>query len=195
MNWRKIKAEYISTDISYRKLAEKHGVPFRTLADRAKREGWVGLREQACAKTVTTVVNATVDKQVDRIKRLQDVTDKLLEKIEEAVEQLDITLSTNTEKVKVIEYNNALRPDKPTKETITENETVVETRTIIDRSGLKAITSALRDIKEVQMLKSELDKQEQEARIAKLRKDAEDEETDTKMEVTFTGGDVEEWSE
>lgn len=196
MDWQKIKTEYITTDTSYRKLCEKYDVPRTSLERRARNEKWAELRRQACGKAEAKMVDAFANKQVDRMKRLQDVTDLLLDKIETAVEQLDITLSTNTEKVKVIEYKNSLAPNKPTKETITEKEVVVETRTIIDRAGLKAITSALRDIKEVQMLKSALDLEEQEARIAKLRKEAaEDEEQDNTMEVSFTGGDVEEWSE
>ena len=35
----KIKTEYINGDISYRKLAEKHGIPLRTIAKHAKDEG------------------------------------------------------------------------------------------------------------------------------------------------------------
>ena len=194
-DWRKIKTEYITTDTSYRKLCEKYDVPLPTLRDRAKSEKWVEARTQYRDKAVTKALDKISEKQVDRVQRLQDVTDRLLDKIEEAVEQLDITLSTNTEKVKVIEYKNELAPNKPTKETITEKEVVVETRTIIDRTGLKAITSALRDIKEVQMLRSELDKQEQEARIAKLRKEVEDETPDTKTEISFSDGNVKEWSE
>ena len=73
----------------------------------------------------------------------------------------------------VIEYNNEDRPDKPTKEIVHEAEKLIEATSIVDRQGLKQIASALRDIKEVQMLKSELDRQEQEARIANLQKQAE----------------------
>lgn len=66
-----------------------------------------------------------------------------------------------------------MRPDKPTKETVHEEEKVIEYKTIVDRSGLKAIASSLRDIKEIQMLKSDLDRQEQEARIKKLEMECE----------------------
>ena len=43
---------------------------------------------------------------------------------------------------------------------------------VVDRAGLRQLTAALKDLKEIQMLKSELDRQEQEARIAKLQADA-----------------------
>ena len=58
-------------------------------------------------------------------------------------------------------------------ETVREKEKVIEVKTIVDRSGIKAIASSLRDIKEIQMIRSELDTREQEARIAKLNRDAE----------------------
>ena len=91
------------------------------------------------------------------------------------------------EKIKEIEYNNEERPDKPTKEIIHEEENVNEVHTIVDRKGLKDIASALRDIKEIQMLKTELDKREQEARIAKLQKEAESDDEGGEIEVVITG--------
>ena len=96
-----------------------------------------------------------------------------MEKIERAVDELDIQLFKKVNKTKVIEYNNEKRPDKPTKEIIEETETFEEISTIVDRSGLKAVADALKSIKEIQMLRSELDLEEQRARIAKLQKDAE----------------------
>ena len=43
-DWLKIKTEYITTDTSYRKLAEKYGVHYQTICSRSKAEGWVLLR-------------------------------------------------------------------------------------------------------------------------------------------------------
>ena len=113
------------------------------------------------------------------------ITDKLLDKIEKAVDELDIQLCKRVDKVKEIEYNNYERPDKPTKETIKETEEVIEYKTIIDRKGAQELASAIKSLKEVQMLKTELDEQEQKARIDKLRKDAMTEETDTEIEVVM----------
>jgi hypothetical protein len=127
------------------------------------------------------------------LKRIQTATDELLSKIEQAIKELNIVLNTKTKKTKVIEYNNFERPDKPTKEIIDEEIEVVETSSIVDRTGLKAIASALKDIKEIQMLKSEADMREQEARIAKLRKETEEEKKDTSVVVQFKG-DIDKWS-
>lgn len=51
---------------------------------------------------------------------------------------------------------------------------------------LKNITSAIKDLKEIGLFRSELDKAEQMARISKLRKDAEEERPDATITVKFT---------
>ena len=195
-DWTKIKTEYITdSKSSYRKLAEKYDVPLGTLQKRAKKEKWTELKKQSGDRKVAKSVSAIEKKQVNRMTRLMNVTDTLLSKIEKAVKELDIQLATNTEKVKEIEYNNADRPDKPTKEIIHESEKIIEVRTIIDRKGVQELASAIKSIKEVQMLKTELDKREQEARIRNLEKQADN--TDDKpneITITIAGGDKS-WAE
>ena len=194
-DWKKIKTEYITTDTSYRKLAQKYGIHYKTISDRGKAEGWVELRSQHRDKTLTKFMEKSSEKQADKMARIDDLADKLLVKLEQAITELDLQLCTHTDKTKTIEYNNERRPDKPTKETVHEEEKVLEMRSIVDRQGLKQIASALRDIKEVKMLRSELDKQEQEARIANLRRNADKNEEDSSMiEVVFAAG-PEEWNE
>ena len=50
---------------------------------------------------------------------------------------------------------------------------------------IKSATSAIKDLKEIGLFRAELDRQEQMARINKLRKDAEEEQTDTMITVVF----------
>ena len=54
-----------------------------------------------------------------------------------------------------------------------------------DARDLRQITAALKDLKAVQMLQSEADAREQEARIARLQRDARGEDTDTAIEVVW----------
>ena len=175
-DWQAIKTEYITTDTSYRKLADKHGIHYKVISERGKNEGWVELRSQHRDKTLTKTLDKISDKTADKMARIDTLADKLLEKLEQAITELDLQLYRHTDKTKVIEYNNERRPDKPTKEIIHEEEKLLEAKSIVDRQGLKQIASALKDIKEVKMLRSELDRQEQEARIANLRRQAEAEE-------------------
>ena len=188
-DWKKIKAEYVTSDkSSYRKLAEKYDIPLGTLYKRAKREKWVELKKQSGDRTVAKQISVIESKQVDRMKRIQDITDKILDKIEKSVEELDIQIYKDVVKVKEIEYNNLERPDKPTKETIHEEEKVIEIRTIVDRKGVQELSNAIKNLKEVQMLKSELDEEEQRARINKLRKDTEEDQKDNEIIVKIEGG-------
>ena len=194
MDWITIRSEYITDESSsYRKLAKKYGVSLTAITKRSKEEDWLGQRKQLKDKTITKSIEKLSQKNAEKLSRVADLTDKLLDKLERAIEELDIQLYKDVVKTKVIEYNNELRPDKPTKETIHEEEKIIEVKTIVDRSGLKAIASSLRDIKEIQMLKTELDKQEQEARIAKLQKEAQEEKQDKEITIVF-GSDAEDYS-
>ena len=63
----------------------------------------------------------------------------------------------------------------------------------VDSQVIKQCTSALKDIKDIKGIKSDIDLREQEARIDKLRKDAMDEEKETSVTVKFEG-EIEKWS-
>lgn len=194
-DWKKIKTEYITTDTSYRKLAQKYGIHYKVISARGKAEGWVELRSQHKDKTITKTLDKISDKQADKMSRIDDLADLLLEKLEQAITELDLQLAKHTDKTKTIEYDNDRRPDKPTREVVHEEEKLLEVKSIVDRQGLKQIASALKDIKEVKMLRSELDRQEQEARIANLRRQVDKDEDDSSMiEVVFAAG-PEEWNE
>lgn len=193
-DWTKIKTEYITTDkSSYRKLAEKYGVSLGTLCKKAQRENWPALKQRSYDKKVSKTIASVENNQVKKLERILSITDKLLDKIEKAVDELDIQLCKKVEKVKEIEYKNYERPDKPTKETIHETEEVIEVRSIIDRKGAQELASAIKSLKEVQMLKTELDEQEQKARIEKLRRDASEEQKETDIHITF-GEEVEDYA-
>ena len=66
----------------------------------------------------------------------------------------------------------------------------------LDTQSVKHLTSALRDLKEIKGFKSAADMREQEARIAKLQREAEktDDGGVTEIEVTFNAGE-EAWNE
>lgn len=64
---------------------------------------------------------------------------------------------------------------------------------IIDARDLRAVTSALKDLRDIKGYKSELDMQEQIARIDKLRKEAQKEEESNEIKVII-GGDLEAYS-
>lgn len=155
-DWQAIKTEYITTDTSYRKLAQKYGIDIAVIGRRAKSEEWVKLRQQQINKTQTKTLNAIASQQANRAARLQTVADKLLTKVELLVDEGE-ELLTNT-------------------------------------STMRDIARVLKDIKDIQMIRSDADLREQEARIDKLRKEAMVEKENKEVKVTILG-ELEEYSE
>ena len=73
-------------------------------------------------------------------------------------------------------------------------ESVMETM-VVDTQSLKQLTSALKDLKEIKGYKSAKDLEEQQARIAKLRKEAErEDDTVQEIEIVNSAGPGE-WNE
>lgn len=156
-DWQKIKTEYITTDTSYRKLAQKYGVHYNAVANRAKQEGWISQRNQYCDTTVTKTVDAISNSQVDRASKLVSVADLLLDRVKS-----------------IVEGNPEL---------------------LASPQSIKNLSGVLKDIKEVQMIRSDADMREQEARIKKLRKEAEQEDTQTDVVITFKTEEEKKWAE
>lgn len=136
-DWKAIKTEYITTDTSYRKLAQKYGVSYNAIGNRSRDEKWQELRDQHLTKTMTKTMNAIASQQASRAARLQCVADKLLTKIE-----------------KLLDENEGL---------------------LADTQAAKDVSVILKNLKDVQMIRSDADMREQEARIEKLRKEAKEE--------------------
>ena len=66
---------------------------------------------------------------------------------------------------------------------------------VVDTQSFKQLTSALKDLKEIKGYKSPKDLEEQDARINKLRKEAErEDDTTNEIEVVFKAGE-EAWNE
>ena len=151
-DWQKIKTEYITTDTSYRKLAQKYGVSRVQIGNVGAEENWVELRRQYLDKTLTDTVDAISSEQVDRATNLISVSDLLLAKVKSLLE--------------------------------------TDAEVLADTQSMKHISGVLKDIKEIQMIRSDADMREQEARIANLRKQAEKEDDQSKdVTITIAGGD------
>ena len=134
IDWKAIETEYITTDTSHRKLAQKYGIGRSRLSEKASEGDWKEKRDKYRAKTVSKAVSAIGNKQAERAARLQTVADKLLTRVERLLE---------------------------CDEAFLENVSV-----------MKDISRVLKDLKDIQMIRSDADMREQEARIEKLRAEA-----------------------
>ena len=81
VDWNKLKAEYIAGGTSYRKLAKKYDISFNNLKNVATREGWAKLKEQAKDRATTKIVNSISKDIAKNAVKINDVADKLLDKI------------------------------------------------------------------------------------------------------------------
>ena len=152
-DWQAIKTEYITTDTSYRKLAQKYGIHYKVISERGKDEKWVELRSQHKDRTLTKTLDKISQQEANRAVKIHSVADKLLLKIEALVD----------------------RPGMMPKD-------------------VRALVAAVKDLKEIQGVKSDLDEKEQRARIANLQKQA-DKEDDNKEPIrVIIGDDLSEYS-
>lgn len=67
VNWKKIKAEYLAGDTSFRKLGEKYGIDYQVVARKAKAESWIELRDDVKNKVETKAKQKIVDKMSDEL--------------------------------------------------------------------------------------------------------------------------------
>lgn len=153
MDWKRIKAEYIAGGTSYRKLAEKYGVSFGTLRRVAEREWWTQKKAQVAHKTDTKMVETISDKNAEIDDKYFRLVDKLLDKAEATIEDVD-------------KWHPTL---------------------------LKEMATTMKYLKECKGIKSEADMREQEARIARLEREADEGAERAQITVTFAG-DVNEFS-
>ena len=153
-DWQAIKTEYITTNTSYRKLAQKYGLSHVQIGNVGKEEKWVELRRQHLDKTLAKTVEKISQQEANRAARIHTVADKLLNKIEAMVDS-----------------------ERP-----------------LDTKGIRALTAAVKDLKEIQSVKSALDEQEQRARIDNLRKNAEADGGNKEPIRVIIGDDLAEYS-
>lgn len=85
-NWEIIKTEYITTDISQRKLAAKYNVPMSNLKRRSKAENWVDCRNRYKSKVVTKTLEKSANRESNRLARLMDTTSKAIDVVVNAFE-------------------------------------------------------------------------------------------------------------
>ena len=166
-DWIKIRNEYINGNISYRKLAEKHNVSFSTLQTRAREEKWFDKRKDQHDKINEKIVQKTAEKlaeqEANRLLRISQAADKLLEKIELATQQLDLYLVKDKRRY----TTKAKDPNTNQPTDVYIEEEVLKEKKLgrIDKAGLKQIASTLKDLKDIQFTQGQQEEQKQDTSI------------------------------
>ena len=152
MDWDKIKREYIVSNISYRKLAAKHNVPFGTLKRIATRDGWVEQRGRYKVNVDTKSLAKAEAKAIDYKSFLYDLAYKVAHQLNDMINESTIS--------ELAGYG--IKP--------------------------KDITGAIKDLEDALHIKSAEDLKEQQARIEKLRKEAQAEHENKDINVIIDNG-------
>lgn len=85
-----IRIEYISDPkMSYRKLAEKHGVSLKTISRIGKQENWKQLRVQLGDKILKKTMNRISTEKSDELAKVISTSSKLLNHINKALDRED----------------------------------------------------------------------------------------------------------
>lgn len=128
-DWKAIKTEYITTDISYRKLAQKYGIHYKAVSQKGKAEKWVELRAEYRAKTITKTIEKASDREADRLARLMDTTSRAIDVTVKAFEDAE-------------QFNRYLVETGPK----SNRQTVEKVFQKVDTKALKDLTSVLKDL-------------------------------------------------
>lgn len=99
VNWRNIKKEYVTTDISQRELARKYSVSSSQIANHSKKEKWVEKRKQYQSKVYSKSVEKQEAKDIDHLMKVKSATDRMSNVIDAVLER--------TEKIKGINIGYA----------------------------------------------------------------------------------------
>jgi len=159
VNWNDIKEEYLSSRVSLRSLSKKYEVSYSALQRVARQEDCQSLRRRK--EAVHSDLKCSID----------DISCRLLKAIDRAVGELDSCRVVTKTKVKTQDGEQS-----------TEHISFSPGGNV-DCKDLKVLTAALKDIRDIQMIRSPLDIREQEAKIRNLERQLS---TDSGVHVTVT---------
>lgn len=150
-DWKQLEKEFIlsnyksvsgflkSKDIKNNGTTRKHTV------------GWKDKKRQNEDKKATKIIEKVTEKESEKeakkILQVKDVANDLLIKIAQANNELNTHLAKSKKKTKTVKYD--YKTNKPKEEKIEEVEEIKDYISIIDRKGLKELTSALKDLSDI----------------------------------------------
>ncbi len=150
-NWKELEKEFILGNYkSVSSFLREKNIPCTGNTNKIT-TGWKGKKVKKEQEKSKKVIEKVIEKEttIEANKRVntKDTAIKLLEKINDSMEELNKYFSRNSKKTKTVEYD--YKVGKPKKETTVDQEEIQEFYSIVDRSGLKQLTSALKDINDI----------------------------------------------
>lgn len=149
-DWSRIEQDYLESGLSYAQLAEKYGVSLAAIKKQASRKGWAKKRSGSEQKA---------------------------ERVETALAQVSTEMSpenvTTGDTVRVLDRETETqRFNRIVNDMLDRVQDAICMVNPSDAASIKLLTAALKDLRSLKGLdKTDLDREEQRARIAKLRSD------------------------
>ncbi len=175
--WIKIQQDYIETGTTYRELAEKYNVSSSTLRKKAASCNWKEKRKEVAERQ-------RAEKKIEeQIKEQMEAERKPLEKVPVIV---PIKHVERVERIPLDPIGDKERYAQLVDEMLNRVEDAICVVDVHNAASVKMLTAALKDLRELKNLnKTELDIEEQKARIAKLKSDTRIVETEESGGVVF----------
>ena len=157
-DWTAIASEYIEGEGSLRALAERHAIPWSTLRDRARRESWETRRREMRAANAENSFRG--ERPAPHEKPFRDDTAAPHEK-------------------------DAERIFRVTDKLIQRAEEILDSGGEVGARELGELMRAIKNAKEIKMLRSALDEREQQARVQALEEKHEEAKSGT-LRIEFS---------
>lgn len=150
-DWVSIKAEYVAGGISFKKLAEKHGISVSSIKQHSANDP-AGKWGEACTNAKPVLYQKTVQKfierksthEADRLTRLLGIGDDLADKIHKATSELGTYAVIKRKQAYTLVDDEG--EEHPVEDTV---EIAKKTDAVICTADLKRIASALKDLRDV----------------------------------------------
>lgn len=150
-DWKQLEKEYILSD--YKSVADflKSKNISRNGSTQKNTKGWnekkANKELKKSEKVIEKVIEKEAEKDAQRIVDLKSIANDLALNIIKANSQLETYIVKKKKKTKTVKYD--YKAMKPSEEKTTENEEIETMNGIVDRQGLKMLTSALKDLNEI----------------------------------------------
>ena len=153
IDWKKIKAEYVTGEISLANIAKKYGVSASAVQKKSVKEKWAQEKRKQHKKAADKVAKKLNDKNVRKtvsdIERVCSAASKLIAKINRAIDEVD-KREVVTVKTKKTKTNGVNEKGQAQEVEETARETDIEIyKGLVDTKSIAEISKSLLNIKQV----------------------------------------------
>lgn len=152
-DWNELEKDFITGE--YKNVSDflrQKGIP-NNGTTRKYTSGWTDKKRQKKDKEKTKTIERIIEKQseieAEQKIKINDVAQRLLEKIDIATDELNKYVNKKTRKTKKKFTIKDATGTKVDNEIITEEMKIEEVSSIINKSGLKTLASALKDLSDI----------------------------------------------